>query len=127
MPENLDNSPATKAQVEAYKADPLSPTGKPYSSKQKESNEKARGRNFMYHKDKGSRIFEAGEEAPEGWKDTPFTNHNDDNVPISTEPEEPPTPIDVNILRDECEKRNIEYDKRWGKQKLMEALENADS
>ena len=130
MPENLHDTPATKEQVEAYKADPMDPRGKPYSTKQKALNAENLGRSMMYHKDEGTRVFARDEEVPEGWQDSPFTNHNDGNKPIGVkkeevkeEKEEEPT-FDVNILRDECDKRKIDYDKRWGKQKLMEALEN---
>ena len=133
MPKNLHDTPATKEQVDAYNADPLDPKGKPYSTGQLESNARNIGRHFMYHQTEDARIFELGEEVPEGWQDTPFFNHNDNNKPIGEvkkeekKEQEVPQTIDVKILRDECDKQKIEYDKRWGKQKLMEALENGNS
>ena len=126
MPENLRNTPATKKQNDTYNIDKSDPEGKPYSREQMESNQNSGTKVFLYHKEHGAKIF-ARDDLPEedkGWQDTPFVNHNNDDEPVGEEAEQ--TEISVQILREECDKQAIKYDKRWGKEKLMTTLEKAN-
>jgi hypothetical protein len=58
MPENLLNTPATKAQNTAYAADRTDPMGKPYSKEQIAGNAKAVGRTRLFHKKHGKNVFD---------------------------------------------------------------------
>lgn len=78
MPENLNDTAATKKQNRIYDEDRTHPQGKPYSRKQQESNAFNAGRVCLYKGD-GSHVFasdEVEDALSDGWKDTPKVNHN---------------------------------------------------
>ncbi len=117
---NITNSPARREEV----VDGL----KDYSDKQKESNKQAAQQVMLYHKDHGGRIFNRAE-APgpkEGWRETPWQHpNNPQHAAPAEEPEVEANP-EIEALRAECDRLGIKYDKRWGSQKLIKAITEAE-
>lgn len=125
MAENMNDMPVTRDMHEDYLRDPTSTHGMPYSSKQEASNASTKGVMWLYDAKGKGRVFSAAELAggiPDGWYDS---------TTIVKEPEkEAETPIvesdEVKALRSELDAHGIKYDKRFGKDKLMKLLAEAE-
>lgn len=128
MPENIHNTPATLDQHLQYLKDPMSPQGKPYSTKQIESNTNNARRKWLYHKTEGGKLFDIDEveaATAKGWVDTPFVHPNnpDHAAPKAAEP----ASAVLDVLRKEAKGMGIDVDMRWGEKRLQDEMTKAQA
>jgi len=121
MPANLTNQPVTRHMNEKFLEDPNHPEGMPYSTSQIQSHIAAASVLYMYHPDfpKG-RIVNKAEVEPllkQGWTEEAITPEN-----LAKAKTIPPK-SELELLREECVKRGIPYDKRMGHASLRELID----
>lgn len=123
MAENLNDSPATYEENQAYLRDPLDPKSKPYSSKQVAANEAHRLVTHLYHKNhEAGRDFyieEVEQAKADGWVDVPFVHPN------NPEHKEPEITSERTLLFEEAERLGVKVDKRLSDTKLRAAIVEA--
>ena len=128
MPENLNDSAATKRQNDVYVVDRTNPEGKPYSRKQRDSVAAAMGKTMLYNKDAPTDgvVFDGHEVADamsDGWSDAPLIHPN---CPDKVAKVEAPIEQDNELagLWAEIDRLGVEPrpHHRSGKEKLMKAI-----
>jgi len=129
MPENINDTPARREQVEDYKADPTRPSAKPYSSKQLAGMAEVASKIWLYHPTEKPRIFHKDEVSvavADGWSDVPFKHPNNPNHvhPSAgvTSPAKAAPDSDLEFLRKQATNMGIKIDSRWGEKRLTEEI-----
>ena len=128
MPENLNDTASTLSQNATYERDRTHPQGKPYSRKQRESIEAAKGKTCLYNKEHPTKgvVFE-GYEVPDamadGWVDAPLIHPNNPNPVVKAAPA-PEQDNELAALWAEIDRLDIKPrpHHRSGKDKLMKAI-----
>ena len=129
--ENYHDTPATHEQNTLYQSRPDDPISKPYSTKQLASNERAANRTMLYSLEHGEaknnygKVFsraEADQAKRDGWSDVCPLHPKEVELGLNKKKKaEAESPL-IDILRREADDKGVKYDKRWGVDKLREAL-----
>ena len=124
MPENLNDTAATKEQNDIYLRDPTNPGGKPFSIQQQRSNEAAKRKTMLYSEDHPTKgvvfdIDEAPDAMADGWVDAPLVHPNNPNPVV-----EPVQDTELKALWAEVDRIGVtpRPHHRSGKEKLMKAI-----
>ena len=128
MPENLKDTAATAEQNATYERDRTHPLGKPYSRKQREGMEAAKGKTWLYNEDNPERGvifegFEVKDALADGWVDAPLKHPNNPN-PVEKKAPEPVEDYELKALWAEVDRLEIKPrpHHRSGKTKLMDTI-----